>query len=45
MSGQASTNTKTIEVPGSDHRITIEHNLKRVVVSIGGTVLPTAAMR
>jgi uncharacterized protein (DUF427 family) len=31
--------TKTIKIPGPDHPITIERILKRVVVSIGGTVL------
>jgi uncharacterized protein (DUF427 family) len=30
---------KTIKIPGPDHQITIERNLKRVVVSVGGTVL------
>ncbi len=30
------TNTKTIRIPGPDHPITIERNLKRVVVSIAG---------
>ena len=35
----ANTTTKTIKIPGPDHPITIERNLKRVVVSIGGTVL------
>ena len=39
MSEQANTTTKTIKIPGPDHPITIERNLKRVVVSIGGTVL------
>jgi uncharacterized protein (DUF427 family) len=39
MSQQTRTTTKTIKIPGPDHPITIEHNLKRVVVSIGGTVL------
>jgi uncharacterized protein (DUF427 family) len=39
MSEQANTTTRTIKVPGPDHPITIERNLKRVVVSIGGTVL------
>jgi uncharacterized protein (DUF427 family) len=29
-------NTKTIRIPGPDHPITIERNLKRVVVSIAG---------
>jgi uncharacterized protein (DUF427 family) len=39
MSEQTNTTTKTIKIPGPDHPITIERNLKRVVVSIGGTVL------
>lgn len=39
MSEQANTTTKTIKIPGPDHPITIERNLKRVVVSIGGYVL------
>lgn len=39
MSERTNTTTKTIKVPGPDHPITIERNLKRVVVSIGGTVL------
>ena len=39
MSGQSHATTKTIKIPGPDHPITIERNLKRVVVSIGGTVL------
>jgi uncharacterized protein (DUF427 family) len=39
MSGQTNTTTKTIKILGPDHPITIERNLKRVVVSIGGTVL------
>ena len=39
MSEQPNTKTKTIKIPGPDHPITIERNLKRVVVSIGGTVL------
>jgi len=30
---------KTIKIPGPDHPITIEHNPKRVVVSIGGTIV------
>ena len=30
---------KTIKIPGPNHPITIERNPKRVVVSIGGTVL------
>jgi uncharacterized protein (DUF427 family) len=39
MSEQTHGTTKTIEIPGPDHPITIERNLKRVKVSIGGTVL------
>ena len=39
MSEQKNTTTKTIKIPGPAHPVTIERNLKRVVVSIGGTVL------
>jgi uncharacterized protein (DUF427 family) len=39
MSEQTNTTTKTIKIPGPDHPITIERNLKRVVVSVGGVVL------
>ena len=39
MSDQTNARTRTIRIPGPDHPITIEHNPKRVVVSIGGTVL------
>jgi uncharacterized protein (DUF427 family) len=39
MSEQTKTTAKTIKIPGPDHPITIERNLKRVVVSIGGTVV------
>jgi uncharacterized protein (DUF427 family) len=39
MSEQTHITTKTIKIPGPDHPITIERNLKRVVVSIGGRVL------
>ena len=39
MSDQTNARTKTIKIPGPDHPIAIEHNLKRVVVSFGGTVL------
>jgi len=39
MSEQTGATTRTIKIPGPDHPITIERNLKRVVVSIGGTVL------
>ena len=35
MSEQTNATTKTIKIPGPDHPITIERNLKRVVVSIG----------
>ncbi len=39
MSEQTNTATKTIKIPGPDHPIAIERNLKRVVVSVGGVVL------
>ena len=39
MSEQTNATAKTIKIPGPDHPITIERNLKRVVVSIGGRVL------
>ena len=39
MSEPTNTVMKTIKIPGPDHPITIERNLKRVVVSIGGKVL------
>ncbi len=39
MSEQTNAATKTIKIPGPDHPITIERSLKRVVVSVGGTVL------
>jgi uncharacterized protein (DUF427 family) len=39
MSEQKNPTTKTIKIPGHDHPITIELNPKRVVVSIGGTIL------
>ena len=39
MSEQTHTTTRTIKIPGPGHSITIEPNLNRVVVSIGGTVL------
>jgi uncharacterized protein (DUF427 family) len=39
MSEQTNTTTRMIKIPGPDHPITIERNPKRVVVSIGGTVL------
>jgi uncharacterized protein (DUF427 family) len=38
MSEQTHATTKTIKMPG-DHPITIERNLKRVVVSVGGMIL------
>jgi len=31
--------TRTVRIPGPDHPITIDRNLKRVVVSIGGTIV------
>ena len=39
MSEQTNTMARTIKIPGPDHPITIERNLKRVVVTIAGTVL------
>ena len=39
MPDQTNARTRTIKIPGPDHPIMIEHNPKRVVVSIGGTVL------
>lgn len=39
MSEQTKSTMKTIKIPGPDHPITIERNLNRVVVSIGGRVL------
>ena len=39
MSDQTNARTRTIKIPGPHHPITIERNPKRVVVSIGGTVL------
>jgi uncharacterized protein (DUF427 family) len=39
MSEQTSAMAKTIKIPVPDHPITIERNLKLVVVSIGGTIL------
>ena len=39
MSELKNTTTKTIKIRGPAHPITIERNPKRVVVSIGGTVL------
>jgi uncharacterized protein (DUF427 family) len=39
MSEQTNTTTKTIKIPGPDHPITVEPNLKRVVVTVGGKVI------
>jgi len=39
LSSQTNTTAKTIKIPGLDHPITIERNLKRVRVSIGGRVV------
>jgi uncharacterized protein (DUF427 family) len=39
MSEPTITTTKTIKIPGPDHPITIERNPKRLVVSIGGTIV------
>ena len=39
MSERTDRKPKTIKIPGPDHPITIERNLKRVVVSIDGSVL------
>jgi uncharacterized protein (DUF427 family) len=39
MSEQTHATAKTIKIPGPDHPITIERNLKRVVISVDGTVL------
>ena len=39
MSEHADRKPKTIKIPGPDHPITVERNLKRVVVSIDGSVL------
>ena len=39
MSEQTNTATKTIKIPGPDHPITIEPNLKRVVVFVAGRVI------
>src|SRR5579864_8710786 len=39
MSEQTIATTRTIKLPGPDHPITIERNIKRVVISIGGKVL------
>src|SRR5882757_7037930 len=39
MSERTDRKPKTIKIPGPEHPITIERNLKRVVVSIDGSVL------
>ena len=39
MTEQTNTTAKTIKIPGPDHPITIERNLKRVVVSVAGRVV------
>ena len=39
MSEQTNTMSRTVRTPGPDHPITIDRNLKRVVVSIGGTIV------
>src|ERR1700719_2344929 len=39
MSKETNTTTKTIKIPGPNHPITIERSLKRIVISIAGTVL------
>jgi uncharacterized protein (DUF427 family) len=39
MSEQTRAAAKTIKIPGPDHPITIARSLKRVVISVGGTVL------
>jgi len=39
MSDPTNTTTKAIKIPGPDHPITIQPNPKRVVVSIGGTIV------
>jgi uncharacterized protein (DUF427 family) len=39
MSEPTVTTTKTIRIPGPDHPITIERNPKRLVMSIGGTIV------
>jgi hypothetical protein len=44
MSEQKNTTPKTIKISGPAHPITIERNLKRVVVSISGKALATAVM-
>jgi uncharacterized protein (DUF427 family) len=39
MPSQVSQATKPVRVPGPDHPITIEHNPRRVVVSVAGRVI------
>ena len=39
MAEQTNTATRTIKIPGSDHPITIERALKRVVVSVAGRAI------
>lgn len=39
MAEQTNTTMKIIKIPGPDHPITIERNLKRVVVSAAGRVI------
>jgi uncharacterized protein (DUF427 family) len=39
MAEQTNTATKPVKIPGPDHPITIEHNLKRVVVSVAGRII------
>jgi uncharacterized protein (DUF427 family) len=39
MADQTNTTTKMIKIPGPDHPISIERNLKRVVVSAAGRVI------
>ena len=39
MTQPTSSTTRTIEVPGPDHPITVERNLRRVVVRVAGRVI------
>jgi uncharacterized protein (DUF427 family) len=39
MAEQTHATTKVIKIPGPDHPITIERNLKRIVVSAAGRVI------
>jgi uncharacterized protein (DUF427 family) len=39
MSDPTTATTKVIKIPGPDHPITIERNPKRLVISIGGTIV------